>query len=632
MNLLFHAPHLLWLGALVAPLVALWFLRLKRPPRQVASLALWRHAVEDQRANALFQRLRRHLPLLLQILALLAIALAAAQPVWSGAGAAARREAIVVDISASMASRIQGRSRLDEARTLARGRFAAVGGDHEACLVALGAQATLVVPFTSDRRRLERALDGLTVGCTAGDPAEALRLLRALHRSEPFAAAVLITDAVLPAEADEDLACPLELQRVAPGGANLGITALQARLGADSAWEVQAEVTASAEAGRGGVLRLLAGSVELASKAVAPAPLSASRVVVRVPGGAAVVIQARIEAAGDDALDLDDQAWLALPAVEPLRTWVAPRLTRWKRAVAAHPAVRLVEDPQGVDLLIGDSVADLAHAARVRLGVGVVPAELAGRIAVAPDDRGSRLVDARAAHPLLAHLRLDDLAIAERVSWLGSSGEREVEAAGWTVLAHGDAGPLLLERLRGDGVDWNLLFHSDRSDLPYRLAFPVLCGNLVQAALHAAGRSEAAAQPTGLLPALHVGPGAATVDGPAGSSSALADSDGLLSGIAAPLPGLYHLRGTRAELQVGTGLLDQRESRLQPIDGLRAREVAVAEAQSRPGDLALWPWLAAAALALLLGEWWLVNRSPLSGKQDRAASGEPGATLHVDRR
>src|SRR6478735_8462789 len=92
-----------WLLALLVPLVIFYFLKLKRPRLEIPSLVLWRQVLSDQRVNSPFQRFKRNILLLLQILILVLLALAAMQPFFRGNATSAERTPVLIDISASMA-------------------------------------------------------------------------------------------------------------------------------------------------------------------------------------------------------------------------------------------------------------------------------------------------------------------------------------------------------------------------------------------------------------------------------------------------------------------------------------------------------------------------------------------------
>src|SRR5712671_771523 len=97
----FLSPIALSLFALSVPLVLLYFLKVRRRERTVSSLLLWSTSLRDREASAFFQRLHRD-PLLLQLLALLMLALALARPVATVMGQGARKVVVVLDTSASM--------------------------------------------------------------------------------------------------------------------------------------------------------------------------------------------------------------------------------------------------------------------------------------------------------------------------------------------------------------------------------------------------------------------------------------------------------------------------------------------------------------------------------------------------
>src|ERR1700729_3453463 len=93
-----------WLFALLVPLIAFYFLKLKRPRVAIPSLVLWRQVVNDQRVNSPFQRFKRNLLLLLQILVLACLVLAAMQPYLRSASPRAQYQPVLIDCSASMAA------------------------------------------------------------------------------------------------------------------------------------------------------------------------------------------------------------------------------------------------------------------------------------------------------------------------------------------------------------------------------------------------------------------------------------------------------------------------------------------------------------------------------------------------
>src|SRR5690554_719589 len=112
----------------------------------MASTLLWRRSFEDLEVNAPFQRLRWSILLLLQLLILLSLLLAVAQPVADGGGDSATRLILLIDRSASMnvVETGDGRTRLDEAKSIAKqmvDRLGRSGSAREVMVISFGSSA-----------------------------------------------------------------------------------------------------------------------------------------------------------------------------------------------------------------------------------------------------------------------------------------------------------------------------------------------------------------------------------------------------------------------------------------------------------------------------------------------------------
>src|SRR6185312_11196725 len=109
-------------GAIVIPsLLILYFLKLRRREFSVPSTLLWKKAIQDLQVNAPFQKLRRNLLLILQMILLCLLLLALSRPVTFYQPGAGKNTVILIDRSASMsATDVNGKSRLDEAKKRAK--------------------------------------------------------------------------------------------------------------------------------------------------------------------------------------------------------------------------------------------------------------------------------------------------------------------------------------------------------------------------------------------------------------------------------------------------------------------------------------------------------------------------------
>src|SRR6266540_6414821 len=150
----FAAPLAL-LGLLFLPaVVAMYLLKLRRDEAVVPSTLLWTRLVADVEANAPWQKLRRSLLLLLQLLLVVALALLAARPFLERPAGLARDLVLVIDASASMSATDVAPDRLAVAKTRAIEALRDLPAGGRVSVIAAGRTAKVVANGTDDMARV----------------------------------------------------------------------------------------------------------------------------------------------------------------------------------------------------------------------------------------------------------------------------------------------------------------------------------------------------------------------------------------------------------------------------------------------------------------------------------------------
>jgi Ca-activated chloride channel family protein len=625
----FAALSSAWLFLLLGPVILFYFLKLRRPRREIPSLALWRQVISDQRVNSPFQRFKRNLLLLLQILLLCSLALAAMQPFFPSGSDHAQSIPVLIDCSASMAAVDQpgGKSRLDVAKEDVARLIDNLLPNQRLCLIAVDATARRLTDFTDNQRVLHDALRQLAVRPVPSRLEDGLRMAQALARTADVQTVVFLSDGNVPAAIEFALPFKLNYQRLPAAGPNVGITDFNARR-TKSGWDVFARLEGSAKPAasdaesstedRGLVeVELLQNGEPLKRESVGVTGGKASRVAFQIDTAAAASLELRLRPDGFDALASDNAAFLELPASRNLVVYCSDELASYRHSLEAMSDIDLyprsgAPEPELVDLKITDSTVGAGPRGRVTLHVGVVPTDVQPLVGI--EEQLVEVVDWNRTAPLLRHVQLLDVQIADDPVSKPGIGERDYELAGYEILAQGSRGPLILEKPSETGLDCYLLFHTDRSSLPYRVGFPILVSNAVQIALDRSALSEAKSWPTGNLPPQRLTAETAyVIDGPDGNRETItASPTGLVAGASASTAGRYVIRqGTDVVTSLGVSLLAPTETALAAVDKLQFPETSVATSETAIStDRPLWGWFAAAGLVLLLGEWWCFQRRP----------------------
>ncbi len=608
----------LWFLLGLIPLIVLYFLKLRRPRVEIPSLALWRSVVNDQRVNSPFQKFKRNLLLLLQILLLCLLVLALAQPFLAGDADVAEYRPILIDCSASMSATTEsGKSRLEVVKDQVREQIESLTGDQKLALFSFASTGRRLTEFTNDRRALLKALENIKPTDLPGSLDDVLRMTAAYTRTFEIDSVTIMTDGNLPGRIDFELPFRLEEKRVPVGGANIGITEMSARRSGPEEWEVFVRVAASSEDLRGAELKFFENGRETHSDMIEVSKDEAERLVFPVASADALLLEARLVPSSFDALTMDNSVWLSLPAARPLEVWTSPKLVTWRRALGVLKNLEFKnageDKPRSAsyDLIVCDTEAIDADAP-VKVFVGVIPDALNGLIEL--KEEVASVVDWNRTAPLFRHVQMADVQAAESPAWVGEANVEAIEKLGFEVLVDGNSGPLVLQKREGLSVSYWFLCHTDKTTLPYRVGFPIIAANAVESALKQASLSEASAAATGVLPPLNLEPDRAyTIKGPDEQTlSVTSNSAGLLTGVPGAKVGRYDiLDGSELVTSVGTGLLNSMETSLVVNEQPSGPEVTrtVEAADKIETDKPLWRWLAMGAFFLLLFEWWYFQRA-----------------------
>jgi Ca-activated chloride channel family protein len=184
----------LWPGFLVLlgliPLIVgvyIWMLRRRRRSAvRYSSLALIREALPRQ------QRLRRHLPFVLFLLALTSLVLAVARPVAIVSVPAGRATIIfAMDVSMSMCSTDIPPNRLETAKAAAESFIRRQERNTQIGIVAFAGYAELIQAPTGDQEVLEDVVESLITGRRTAIGSAILKSLDAIAEVEPSVAPVV---------------------------------------------------------------------------------------------------------------------------------------------------------------------------------------------------------------------------------------------------------------------------------------------------------------------------------------------------------------------------------------------------------------------------------------------------------
>lgn len=161
MNFINTLPLGAWLALAAVPpaIVLLYFLKLRRKPLEVPSTFLWSRTLEDLHVNSFWQKLRTNLLLFLQLLFLLLLAIVLLRPGVAQDVDTLQRYILLIDHSASMGAKIDGKTRLEKAKDEALKIVDRLPAGSVAMVIAFSDRAEVVQSYTDHRALLRKKIE-----------------------------------------------------------------------------------------------------------------------------------------------------------------------------------------------------------------------------------------------------------------------------------------------------------------------------------------------------------------------------------------------------------------------------------------------------------------------------------------
>ncbi|MGI9303218.1 MAG: VWA domain-containing protein, partial [Gammaproteobacteria bacterium] len=465
---------------LAIPVILLFHLfRVRRVEARVTTYRFWHTARREREAiQAFLRRLHPNLLLLLQILAVALLTLALTRPSFTSIGHGWSRTVLIVDASASMQASDIPNGRFAAARAQALDALGALAPGQEAMLIAAAPpHPQVLVPFTQDRELVEDALERLKATDMVGSVDEALRIALELTGQGPPAEIRLFTDAAFAHKSvSESLVSRLRWHVVGRRADNVGITALKVRESLSSAADDQVylAVTNFSSESRDFVLRTSLNDALVYQQSVNLAAGVRRSFIIPVAGDTGGVLRAEIDL--NDNLALDNVAHAILPEIGPLDVLLVTRANAFlEEALRADSHVRLrtitpalfQASAADADIVVLDDLSPRALPPGRYLLAHSLPGD--APLQQMGDVERPAIFDWERDHPIMQHLDLSNLAVqrAMRVRPIGAGA----------ILAESPETPLIYAWDEGDVRALFIGFDLYQSDLPVRVAFPILVRN-----------------------------------------------------------------------------------------------------------------------------------------------------------
>ena len=339
----FLNPYMLLTLAAIPILIVIHTLKPKPRQVDVTNLFLWNEVLKERSYNLSFERLKKNLPLILQILIVILAALALAKPTWTYWTAKKGNLVLVIDTSASMKTRSGSGIRFDLARQKALQLVKERDRDQQVLLVEAGKKPLVKTGFLNETDQAQDLVNKLQPSDAPADLESAIYLALSFVDPAKEDLLYLITDG-----AGQDLSDLVKSHPkirpviIAGGEQNIGITKFEFRQHVDRSdhYEFMLETKNFGHAPVECSIRLSIDRVVLFERVIAFEAQEKQVLIIPYSGLINGIARATLEI--DDDFTVDNQAYLSLNAAKEIWVLLVSKGNHFlEKLLAAYPNFRV---------------------------------------------------------------------------------------------------------------------------------------------------------------------------------------------------------------------------------------------------------------------------------------------------
>ena len=624
-------PLALTLAALAIPIILLYMLKLRRKQAQVSSTFLWQQLLREHQANAPWQKLKRNLLLLLQLLILAALVFALARPALQVPVVASGSVIVLLDASASMNATDGNPTRFDSARDSVLDLINGLSPASSLTLILVAEKPQTLIAAETDKTLLRQALNNAQATQGVADWESAFALAAGAGGNSTI---VIVSDGGLPESGLPSLPGEIRFIPVGESQNNLAITALALRP-AQKSPQLFAEITNFDSSDRNVLLSIYFNDQLIDARQLSLSANSRESLTLDDLSNDSGIYKATITIPNSsnslnslnpsnsqssqnflDSLPLDNTAFAVFQASNSRRVLLVskgnlfleqllaslPGIQPFRALPAADGTVQIPNDP--FDLYIFD---------------GIVPPELPNANLLFINPSSNPFFEVGGAYNEFKNMQVTEHALTNFVDWSNVHilQAKLVETPAWAeTLIASDAGPLVFAgETKGQRIA-ALAFDLKESDLPLQIAYPILFSNLINylapPSAFDATQSLTPGESLSILPQSNVD--RIVVASPSNQAYTLPlDQPTFTQTDELGYYAVNFISGDSNRVEYfAVNLFDENESNIQPRESIQVgRSTVTPTVAQQIGQRELWTWLAALALLVLMIEWQVFHRKQI---------------------